>query len=90
VNPSPGLVGLDICKFDIAPFLQQDSHVKCHPAAGGIPGNAIGADIKTHSSTAPSVPKAQSNAELLLFIGSHTGDISEVELRVKGIEVIVG
>ena len=44
VKPSDGLVVLDKTKFEIAPFLQQESHVKCQPLAGGEPGKAIGCD----------------------------------------------
>ena len=33
VKPSDGLVVLDKTKFEIAPFLQQESHVKCQPLA---------------------------------------------------------
>ena len=44
VNPSLGEVGLESTRFVIAPFLQQESQVKCHPEAGGDPGRLIGKD----------------------------------------------
>ena len=42
VNPSLGDVVLDKTKFVIAPFLQHESHVNCHPVGGGEPGKLTG------------------------------------------------
>ena len=38
VNPSE----LGVAKFTIAPFLQHESHVKCHPCVVGVGGLEIG------------------------------------------------
>ena len=44
VNPSEGDVGLERIKFEIAPFLQHESQVKCQPVVGGDPARDIGSD----------------------------------------------
>ena len=81
---------MTITKFDIAPFLQQLSQVKCQPFTGGIPGNEIGAETYIYSSTAPTGFDAQSKAGFPLFATLQLGDISALETKSTEICVTVG
>ena len=85
LNVKPVDPGLEI--FEIALFLQHESHVKCHPLISGVPKILIVSDLKICSSTAPFpfpiLPvfgDPHENCILVPLIVLHEGDKSVTEI----------